>query len=69
MRNLLLNVWTGVDAQHIESIQTWKIILASLGCNLVCLGFSVITSKVDFVMTVVGDTLNVFMCFVVPCIY
>jgi len=41
----------------------------SLLCNCICLGLSVITDRIDDVMTVVGDTLNVFMCFMLPCIF
>mmetsp|Transcript_95559 Transcript_95559/g.206186 ORF Transcript_95559/g.206186 Transcript_95559/m.206186 type:complete len:126 (-) Transcript_95559:162-539(-) len=69
MRNLLLSAVYGLDVQDVDKATTFQIVTLSLLCNAICLGLSIITSHVDDVMTIVGDTLNVFMCFMIPCIY
>jgi len=68
MRNMLLKAWTGVDSQDIDTIPPIKIIIASLLCNLICLSFGIITDKIENIMTVLGDTINVFVCMIIPCI-
>lgn len=69
MRNIIITAWTGVQPQNIDSLPMFKIVLVSLACNLTCLALSVITNNVDSIMTIVGDTVNVFMCFMLPPIF
>jgi len=68
MRNLIISQYYKIPVERIEETPKSVIILTSFICNVVCLGFSLISNRIDNVMTVIGDTLNVFMCFMIPCI-
>lgn len=69
MRNVFIKFWRGIDAEEIDMASSYTILVSALACNVLCYLFSIITSEVGDVMTVVGDTLNVFMCFMVPCLF
>jgi len=69
MRNLIISSYSGIEVQDIDKASTSLIIVAAFISNVICLALSIITSRVDDVMTITGDSLNVFVCFMMPCIF
>lgn len=69
LRNVLLKLFCGLDYDQIDSASGVSIFLTAFVSNVFCQCFSIITPDVGDVITVLSSTLNVLMCYMMPCIF